>query len=273
MPYLTPLRKNLTMLSRHGQGRSWELIHGGIARFVAMKLAGFLMVILGLSVLLPSGAHVCSLCRRMIGIMVSFCSSSLDVGWASKSFDLLSQWNVPDWPDVQNCHSYASYKGHVDKVLQSQCASKWLVSAASHKAQVPYTLFQSKPQNILHEIRALNLPWDLQFCVRSWCRLRAGLLCLRARNGHPSSARSQSCIFCGDGVRYATVHAIGGCRCWVTQRTAFIAAAHFPSPRSAHELCLEVPGCCSNGSGFKEVLKLSGAIDRGSEEFWRERGR
>ena len=61
--------------------------------------------------------------------------------------------------------------------------------------------------------------------------------------------------------------------CRVIQRTAFIEAAHFPSPRSAHELCLEVLGCSSDSSGFKEVLKLAGAIDRDAEEFWRERGR
>lgn len=196
-------------------------------------------------------------------------AGTLEVGWAHSSAALLQKWGVADWPEVASiCPTYKSYQHYVSSVLLGSCSIELLASLRTHQAQVPYTTFQDSPSHVISEVRSLGFSWDVQIRLRGWFRLRAGLPCLRALHGRRSNARHQVCIFCGTGVRNATVHAIGLCRVWGELRNIFLAALA-GSPSSPDEICKSALGINARAAGFQEAVDLCYGIDRGASEFWR----
>ena len=145
-----------------------------------------------------------------------------------------------------------------------------MAGTARHQAQVPYNSFQTLPSLALKGVSSSNLSWGTQLRLRCWFRMRAGLVCLRARNNQRSSAAHQSCIFCGCGVRNATVHVLAVCSHWAVQRDCFVAASigsdHvLPSDK----LCLAVLGSYPGLEGFPEAVDFCGDVDLGAALFWR----
>ena len=62
--------------------------------------------------------------------------------------------------------------------------------------------FSAGPSTSMDMLKSYELSWQDQLQVRGWCRLRAGVTCLRHWDGKESQERSQDCIFCGvRGVR------------------------------------------------------------------------
>ena len=136
-------------------------------------------------------------------------NAAKSLGWAHASKCLLQVWHVPDWPEVWHVvPTYDGYKELITKKLQHNGAGSWAQEADKHSAQVPYRTFQRAPSDALSSIASLDLTWAQQLRVRSWCRLRAGLICLRNLHGRQSMARHQKGIFCGLCVRNATKHVL-----------------------------------------------------------------
>ena len=182
----------------------------------------------------------------------------------------LNAFNIPDWPTVvESCGSYDSYKRLVDERLNAYGHDKFVRVAANHIAQVPYTQFQCAPSQLLSSIRSLGLPWSALLCVRGWCRLRAGLACLRALSGRRSNAKFQRCIFCVRRVRNATVHAVCVCQRWASLRKAFQESAGILADCTTHAFCLEVLGCSPSSPGFIDAIQLADAIDMAASDYWK----
>ena len=197
--------------------------------------------------------------------------ASLNIGWAAASLLLLEKWGIPDWPDVaEACVDYGSYSARVLSCLSVRCATHWEASASTHGAQVPYLVFQASPSSVLHAVKALSLPWEVLLCVRSWCRLRAGLVYLRSLHGRRSAARHQQCIFCGRGVRNATVHAIGVCPRWCDARSTFVEAAGLEAA-SPDALCMALLGCTPGSPAFIPALFLADGLDGAATNYWKSK--
>ena len=98
--------------------------------------------------------------------------------------------------------------------------------------------------------------------------MRAGLIVLRALRGMCSAAVYQSCIFCGCGVRNATVHVLGVCKLWDTYRASFISAALIDGAQGADHLCQTLLGISPGHSGFVEALAFCDAVDSRAFNFW-----
>ena len=191
--------------------------------------------------------------------------------WAYCSAGLLRDFAICDWPDVANiCPTYDAYSRYVDSALIAHCGGELMAGTARHQAQVPYNSFQTLPSLALKGVSSSNLSWGTQLRLRCWFRMRAGLVCLRARNNQRSSAAHQSCIFCGCGVRNATVHVLAVWSHWAVQRDCFVAASigsdHvLPSDK----LCLAVLGSYPGLAGFPEAVDFCGDVDLGAALFWR----
>ena len=196
-----------------------------------------------------------------------------DIGWACLSRTLLIDWGVPDWSDLQVPHrSYLTYKRAVDAALRSTSVAKLREGINRHRAQVPYYRVQQTvplPRaSVLRKLLVSDLPWDVLLCVRGWFRLRAGLACLRTLRGRQSMARHQFCIFCGAGVRNATVHCISLCSAWSKLRENFVCTSRLPQPCSSHILCLQVLSCSVSSKAFVDAVRLADAIDAGATQYW-----
>ena len=197
--------------------------------------------------------------------------SHLCIGWAGSSSELLRRWGVPDWPKVCDvCVDYGSYSDRVTSSLHAHCAGAWKVRADTHGAQIPYCAFQCTPSTVLMDIKHLQLSFDALLCVRAWCRLRAGLICMRALHKRRSTARYQQCIFCGRGVRNATVHAVAVCPRWCRLRSDFVNVAALGANCSADVLCLEVLRCPPSHAALCEAVYLADALDQAATRYWKD---
>ena len=197
-----------------------------------------------------------------------------NLGWARNSLRILSSWGVADWPAVSDiCPTHASYAQLVQSTLVSACLPHLQAGLDNHGGQVPYCCFQTCPSDLLSLSRRYNLPWSVHIKMRGWCRMRAGLPLLRSLNGRKSNARFQRCIFCGNGVRNGSVHALAVCTFWANHRNAFITASGSPAGTSAHQLTVAVLGAHPGAPGFSAAVALADAVDERATSFWKERER
>ena len=193
-------------------------------------------------------------------------------GWAAKGLVAMQRWGVSDWPSWSDeASNLDDYKRYVDHKLIAECHSRWRQVADCHQAQVPYPLLETSPGVRILSLRSMDLSADTQMGLRSWCRLRCGALTLRHLDGRVSAARYQRCIFCGQPVRNATVHALGLCRYWSVQRADFGVAAsvvHGTSCQVVARMVLSGDVC----AGALEVaVEWARRIDQQEYAFWRSR--
>ena len=199
-------------------------------------------------------------------------ATDMSVGWSGSSASLLDKWSIPDWRSVSDlCPMYASYKKHVDSLLQWVCTPLLVSECSKHNAQVPYAAFQSSPSDVLATCFSMRMPWHTLMQLRGWCRMRAGLPCLRTLGGRVSHARRQRCIFCNTGVRNATVHTLVVCPSWGELRSAFILGMRYVAVPPADRLTLDILGASPRAHGFPAAVALCDAIDSGASQYWQSR--
>ena len=76
----------------------------------------------------------------------------------------------------------------VKHLLAEACVAPWSLVAFRHKAPIAYEELQSTPSDQLSKMVALGASWDVMLGVRSFCRMRCGLLQL----GHKDRKLSQA---------------------------------------------------------------------------------
>ena len=194
-------------------------------------------------------------------------AARLNVGWAEASRALLVQWGLQDWPDTPAL-DYDDYKRYICQAVADRFLPSWRGAVARHTAQVPYSLIQGHPSDVLGRIGALELPWRTQISVRGWIRLRAGLVCLRHRNGRRSTARYQMCIGCNCTVRNATSHAIARCQCWSELREAIFAMWPGAQRMLVGQFTLAVLKCPPESLAFPSEVALAQSMDCMATRFW-----
>ena len=193
---------------------------------------------------------------------------STGCGWAKASILLMQEAGIPDWSTVrQDCSDYDQYREHIDHVLQNFSWEGLSKTVDRHSAAVPYYNFQKGISHALERL-VVEQNWELLRMSRNWCRMRIGDVVLSGVNGKRSCARYQICIFCGDGVRNATVHALARCRCWEDFRRQYRTVASLPEDISADSLCLKVIGCTPTSSGFAEAVVMMDRIASASLAHW-----
>ena len=138
---------------------------------------------------------------------------------------------------------------------------------SQHAAVVPYSIFQTAPSQHVQNARSLALPWDIQICMWSWCRFRAGLIQLRGSNGRTSRARFQPCTFCKRLVRNAVVHCLSACAVWNTYRGRFCDSAGVDTnAHSKDEFARLVLSCVPGQPAFPVAAQWFDQVDRSSSE-------
>ena len=141
-----------------------------------------------------------------------------------------------------------------------------------HSVQVPYSLYQDWPSNALDEISRMDLPWDVQQKVRSWCELRAGLLRFWHINGKESQAVHQYCIFCGTCIRRNPIkHVLGSCGTWGGRRGRLIETMGWDQC-SVDVLSLHILRVTPQSICFHDLLDFSHVLANSTHTFWATRG-
>ena len=201
----------------------------------------------------------------------SFFKMSLDLpgSWACVSGKLLEDWSIADWPSWNHHRkSMEHYKLYVDSVLATRYRASWTSIISRHRSHVPYHLFEPLPGTGIGRLQ-VHLPLASHVHVRSWCRLRCGLLCLSHLGGSRSAARFQDCIFCKQSVRNNLVHSLSLCPRWASRRTLLEEAAQLERRRGAQEFTLQCLRSDLPGEALICMLTWAAELDRGEYEFWR----
>ena len=195
-------------------------------------------------------------------------------GWAARSRAVLNEWDITTWSEwCVRGSDLVSYKNYVEQRLILVCQERWKQAVSKHNAQVPYYLFENSPGVRMQSFRSSVFSVAFHSGLRSWCRLRYGIIVLRHLEGRASAARFQHCIFCDRPLRNATVHVIGLCSHWNHRREEFGTAASVPDGAS----CQVVTQKFFNGSIPSLALELAvswaAQIDKDAFEYWHSRPR
>ena len=166
---------------------------------------------------------------------------------------------------------HPTYKQYASGFLCDNGRAAWSTQISKSEALVPYYLFQTVPNNLLASLCGRRLPWQSLLGIRSWMRLRAGILRLRHVSGTISRADVQSCLFCNALVRNETVHVIFRCPHWINQRQAFLASANIPEPtRDTITLCFL--GTKLGDGWFNIVMSWARDLDTQMQSRWGTHG-
>ena len=199
-----------------------------------------------------------------------FAGSSPVLGsWAHRSALLLDEWSVVDWPLWTGVPgTYAAYKQYVIQTLEEACLPAWRAVVARHRSHIPYSQFDGAPGVVVTRLRFLELPSPAGLQVRSWLRLRCGLLDLSHIDGRRSAARVQSCIACGLSVRNPMVHCLSLCSHWSRQRAVFSACLVDGASLSAQAFALRTLCSSLDLDALVAMAAWAADIDMFVYDFW-----
>jgi hypothetical protein len=201
-------------------------------------------------------------------------AESVGTGWAVASLAVLRNCGISDWRVLGDNLSYDGYARHVSSKAVEACTPPWQAGILRHSSQVPYSLLQSAPSDILSRIRGAGLTWSTQVGIYGWSRLRAGLTSLRCIGGKYTRARFAQCIFCAQTVRNGHVHTLACCQRWTSLREAFVALAPAGVDSLAGGLCKAIlTAVPESRPSFAAAVELCDAVDRAASVFWSRAGR
>ena len=176
-----------------------------------------------------------------------------------------------DWPDWHGCpKSYEAFKDYVRGAVASKTASVWRNAIGCHGGSIPYVLLEPMPGLSLCRLNGASLTPGVHMLVRSWCRLRCGLLFLSHSNGQRRRRRYLDCIWCDQSTRNEMVHCLSSCARWhewrvVLERHLGLVAAH--GSQTFASSCL---GSDVSQATFESMVMWASAIDQEEAQFWRQ---
>ena len=187
--------------------------------------------------------------------------------WAYRSKILLQQWRLADYADGFAGLGLASYKIYVNREL---------VTAGMHVLQVSLTKrsllcgsqLLLRGSGFFHRAVVSNgLSWGILVGVRSWCRLRMGMLVLGHKNNRRTRARVQACIFCDANTSNPLFHTMAVCSFWHDHRVASLNALE-SVPARAMDAVAALFKVWPGQPSFAIMVDWACSIDRKAAVFW-----
>jgi len=192
--------------------------------------------------------------------------------WASVSADALAAHAIMDWPSwVGPGRTTDDYSCYVVQTLSQSFKYTWDSVVAKHRAHIPYYLSESHPGAGIRRWRGVDLTTKAQLSLRSWCRMRCGLLVLSHIGGKESDARHQYCIFCHECTRNASVHCLSLCQKWAARRSAAEPVLHLIAADGAQAFALACLRSDMSQQALETLAPWAAELDAASFDFWRGR--
>jgi len=140
---------------------------------------------------------------------------------------------------------------------------------ARHRLPLPYVdvIAGAQPNLLQRSVIRSSPSWPVLISVRSWCRVRAGLVVLGHRGGRISRAAVQNCVFCGCESSSIYAHVFLSCRRWdVSRRLTCDVLGYAVGTRLCHliDLLRLVPGCPQ----FDMMSTWCREVDNEAKRFW-----
>ena len=198
-------------------------------------------------------------------------SACADGSWSKTSEAILDKYSIMDWPVWRaSCGPGADYKCYVDGSLAKSYGIIWRGIVSRHRAHIPYYLFESSPGLAVSRLQSAALSVETQGSLRSWCRLRCGLLTLSHLAGRESAARHQTCIFCNECTRNAAVHCLSLCSRWADRRCFVEALLRCNASDGAQNFALHCMRSDISEAALESLVVWAADLDREASAFWHD---
>ena len=117
-------------------------------------------------------------------------SADVPGSWSVRSLEVLREWSVLDWTEwADSQKTIERYAEYVDGVIRAASKAQWWSVVCRHKSIVPYYQFEDSFGSGIARCRDFVLSETSCRKLRSWCRLRCGLLTLRHLNRKDCDAK------------------------------------------------------------------------------------
>ena len=189
--------------------------------------------------------------------------------WAHLGGRLLQSWGISEFAPVEGGDGFRRYCRYVKQVVLERCDQERRRGRAAHRFPIPFSdLVLGVAPSLRHrEMLRGGLSWDVLSGIRSWCRIRAGIVVLGHRRGQRSQARVQCCIFCDCESSSLYQHVFLHCPHWIQERSGLaLVLGHSVGTQLCHLIALL--RLFVRDSGFVEVVAWCREVDRGVHRFW-----
>ena len=153
--------------------------------------------------------------------------------------------------------------------LHDRSVPQWTTEVQRHGGSIPYGVFQKVRSCHLQRAKQLQLSWDVQCGLRSWCRFRAGAILLAGKSAAGSRARFKPCLFCGMLVRNEMVHCLAQCSRWAPYKESILSLQGLV-PASADETARCVLQLGPGSAAFPQVVLWFKDVDIESTRMQRQ---
>lgn len=196
-------------------------------------------------------------------------ASSTPGSWASRGAAVLNEWGVSDWPVWSGYPKSAeAYRVYVQGAVSRKLLAGWQATIRRHRSSIPYYEFETLPGVALSRLTGAALGCSTHMKVRSWCRLRCGLLRLAHTKGKFLDVRCQDCIFCGLSTRKPLVHCLSLCRHWAQYRGELEVLMGQVAHDGNHNFAIK---CLRGDNSLQALVKMvewAAELDREEFRFW-----
>jgi hypothetical protein len=183
---------------------------------------------------------------------------------------VLVSLNLPDWPAWSAAGgSYSQYCTYIHDALTVRYASRWQAAASRHRVPIDLKRVASGSSEVLKLAMKLDLGWAVLIGQRAVARLRCGLIPLGHRDGRPSSAATQSCVFCSCCSSSMWAHVFAVCPRWHVQRQVVL-ESHSCNSGRPWDLMYFIVGATPDSPAYGACVIFVAQVVAGAERFWRD---
>ena len=142
-----------------------------------------------------------------------------------------------------------------------------LVAGGGEARWQPGVELRSEPCLDLRASVRMDMAWLVRVGQRSAARFRAGLLSLGHRGRMRTSARTQTCIYCGGSMSRSAVHCLSLCPVFSQTRSRVVAALGAGHLVRAMDIAVAILRVRPGDPGYAEAMLLLRELDVACR-FW-----
>ena len=191
--------------------------------------------------------------------------------WPFRSRKLLGRYGLADFYGSGGAGSdLTAYFKYVRDHLVARCRNQWAPDLAKHVLPFPYQMVMRSGRWSMSAAGKAACTWEELLGIRSWCRLRAGLIRLTHRFHRRSAAKIQQCIFCNDSVSDGYAHVFSSCPEWSACRIQPLQDEMGAQTREDVPVAAVVLRVGPGSRLWRSVLRWSHRIDLECVSFWQQ---
>ena len=167
--------------------------------------------------------------------------------------------------------NFSNYCSYIHDSLSVRYSYRWHAASSRHRAPIQHARVASSCSVALKSALSRDFAWNVLIGQRAVARLRCGLVSLGHRDGNPSCAATQCCVFCNCSSSSMWAHVFAVCPRWSAQRQLLLVSSSCPSIRP-WDVMYFIVGTTPANPDYEACVLFIADVVADALRFWRDSG-